>query len=85
MRFQRILLIVQYRLECGCLFFSCNHNTLRYYDKNGEEDFINLLHLASPFYTIYKSNEFKYFKEQLTDDTMYKIVDILTDKAFKGE
>ena len=74
-----------HRLECGCLFFSCNHNTLRYYDKNGEEDFINLLHLASPFYTIYKSNEFKYFKEQLTDDTMYKIVDILTDKAFKGE
>lgn len=74
-----------HRLECGCLFFSCNHNTLRYYDKNGEEDFINLLHLASPFYTIYKSNEFKYFKEQLTDDTMYKIVDILTDKTFKGE
>lgn len=74
-----------HRLECGYLFFSCNHNTLRYYDKNGEEDFVNLLHLASPFYTIYKSSEFKYFKEQLTDDTMYKIVDILTDKAFKGE
>lgn len=74
-----------HRLECGCLFFSCNHNTLRYYDKNGEEDFISLLHLASPFYTIYKSNEFKYFKEQLTDDTMYKIVDILTDNAFKEQ
>lgn len=73
------------RLECGDIFFSYNKNqhTLCYYDESGKEDCINLFHLASPFYTIYKSNEFKYFKEQLTDDVMYKIVDVLTDKAFK--
>lgn len=75
------------RLECGYLFFSYNKNyrTLRYYGENGEEDCIKLLGSPNPFYTIYSSNEFHYFRDQLADDVMYKISDILTDKAFKGE
>ena len=75
-----------HRLECGYLFFSYNNNyhILRYYDKNGEEDCVKITGFTNVLRTAYSSEEFKYFKEQLTNDTMYKIVDILTDKAFKG-
>lgn len=75
-----------HRLECGYLFFSYNryYHTIRYYDKNGEEDCVKVTGFTNILHTIYSSEEFKYFKGQLTNDTMYKIVDILTDKAFKG-
>lgn len=75
-----------HRLECGYLFFSYNSNShiLRYYDKNGEEDCVKITGFTNVLHTAYSSEEFKYFKGQLTNDTMYKIVDILTDKAFKG-
>ena len=74
-----------HRLECGYLFFSYNNNShiLRYYDKNGEEDCVKITGFTNVLHTTYSSDEFKYFKGQLTNDTMYKIVDILTDKAFK--
>lgn len=74
-----------HRLECGYLFFSYNryYHTLHYYDKNGEEDCIKTLDLSNPFSTIYSSREFHYFRDQLTNDTRYKIVDILTDKTVK--
>ena len=74
-----------HRLECGYLFFSYNNNshTLHYFDKNGEEDCVKITGFTNILHTAYSSEEFKYFKEQLTNDTMYKIVDILTDKAFK--
>lgn len=75
-----------HRLECGYLFFLYNNNshTLHYFDKNGEEDCVKVTGFTNILHTIYSSEEFKYFKGQLTNDTMYKIVDILTDKAFKG-
>lgn len=74
-----------HRLECGYLFFSYNryYHTIRYYDKNGEEDCVKTLDLSNPFPTIYSSREFHYFRDQLVRDKRYKIVDILTDKAFK--
>ena len=74
-----------HRLECGYLFLSYNSNShiLRYYDKNGEEDFVKMTGFTNVLHTAYSSDGFKYFKGQLTNDTMYKIVDILTDKAFK--
>ena len=74
-----------HRLECGYLFFSYNryYHTIRYYDKNGEEDCVKTLDLSNPFPTIYPSREFHYFRDQLVRDKRYKIVDILTDKAFK--
>lgn len=74
-----------HRLECGYLFFAYNryYHTIRYYDKNGEEDCVKTLDLSNPFPTIYSSREFHYFRDQLVRDKMYRIVDILTDKAFK--
>lgn len=74
-----------HRLECGYLFFLYNNNshTLHYFDKNGEEDCVKITGFVNVLHTVYSSEEFKYFKGQLTNDTMYKIVDILTDKAFK--
>lgn len=76
-----------HRLECGYLFFSYNNSShiLRYYDKNGEEDCVKITGFTNILHTAYSSEEFKYFKGQLSNDIMYKIVDILTDKAFKGE
>lgn len=75
-----------HRLECGYLFFSYNNNshTLCYFDKNGAEDCVKITGFVNVLHTVYSSEEFKYFKGQLTNDTMYKIVDVLTDKAFKG-
>lgn len=75
-----------HRLECGYLFFSYNNNshTLHYFDKNGEEDCVKITGFVNVLHTVYSSEEFKYFKGQLTNDTMYKIVDILTDRTFKG-
>lgn len=74
-----------HRLECGYLFFSYNNNshTLHYFYKNGEEDCVKITGFTNFLHTTYSSEEFKYFKGQLTNDTMYKIVDILTDKTFK--
>lgn len=74
-----------HRLECGYLLFSYNryYHTLHYYDKDGEEDCVKTLDLSNPFPTIYSSREFHYFRDQLVRDKMYRIVDILTDKAFK--
>ena len=74
-----------HRLECGYLFLSYNNNshTLHYFDKNGEEDCVKITGFTNILHTSYSSEEFKYFKGQLTNDTMYRIVDILTDKAFK--
>lgn len=74
-----------HRLECGYLFFSYNNNshTLYYFDKNGEEDCVKITGFVNVLHTVYSSEEFKYFKGQLTNDTMYKIVDVLTDRAFK--
>lgn len=74
-----------HRLECGYLFLSYNNNshTLHYFDKNGEEDCVKITGFTNILHTSYSSEEFKYFKGQLTNDAMYRIVDILTDKAFK--
>lgn len=73
-----------HRLECGYLFFSYNryYHTLRYYDKNGEEDCVKTVG-SNTFGTIYSSREFHYFRDQLVRDKRYKIVDVLTDRAFK--
>lgn len=75
-----------HRLECGYLFFSYNNSShiLRYYNKNGEEDCVRITGFTNVLHTAYSSDEFKYFKGQLSNDTMYKIVDVLTDKAFNG-
>lgn len=74
-----------HRLECGYLFFSYNryYHTIRYYDKNGEEDCVKTLDLSNPFPTIYSSREFHYFRGQLVRDKMYRIVDILTDRVLR--
>lgn len=44
-----------HRLECRYLFFSYNryYHTIRYYDKNGEEDCVKTLDLSNPFPTIW--------------------------------
>ena len=41
-----------HRLECGYLFFSYNryYHTIRYYDKNGEEDCVKTLDLSNTFF-----------------------------------
>lgn len=74
-----------YKLETGYLFLSYNQNnrTLRYFKEDGTEKYINeKLKFYEDF--IYQTKPYKYFVTQLESDKMYKIVDILTDKAFKG-
>lgn len=73
-----------YKLETGYLFLSYNQNnhTLRYYKEDGTEKYINeKLKYYEDF--VYQTKPYKYFVSQLENDKMYKIVDILTDKAFK--
>ena len=75
-----------YKLETGYLFLSYNQNnrTLRYFKEDGTEKYINeKLKCYEDF--VYQTKPYKYFIAQLESDKMYKIVDILTDKAFKGE
>lgn len=75
-----------YKLETGYLFLSYNQNnrTLRYFKEDGTEKYINeKLKCYEDF--VYQTKPYKYFITQLENDKMYKIVDILTDKAFKGE
>lgn len=72
-----------YKLETGYLFLSYNQNnhTLRYYKEDGTEKYINeKLKYYEDF--VYQTKPYKYFVSQLENDKMYKIVDILTDKAF---
>ena len=73
-----------YKLETGYLFLSYNQNnrTLRYFKEDGTEKYINeKLKCYEDF--VYQTKPYKYFVAQLESDKMYKIVDILTDKAFK--
>lgn len=73
-----------YKLETGYLFLSYNQNnhTLRYYKEDGTEKYINeKLKYYEDF--VYQTKPYKYFIAQLENDKMYKIVDVLTDKAFK--
>lgn len=75
-----------YKLETGYLFLSYNQNnrTLRYFKEDGTEKYINeKLKCYEDF--VYQTKPYKYFVAQLENDKMYKISDILTDKAFKGE
>lgn len=75
-----------YKLETGYLFLSYNQNnrTLRYFKEDGTEKYINeKLKCYEDF--VYQTKPYKYFVAQLEIDKMYKIVDILADKAFKGE
>lgn len=75
-----------YKLETGYLFLSYNQNnrTLRYFKEDGTEKYINeKLKCYEDF--VYQTKPYKYFVAQLESDKMYKIVDILADKAFKGE
>ena len=74
-----------YKLETGYLFLSYNQNnrTLRYFKEDGTEKYINeKLKCYEDF--VYQTKPYKYFVAQLENDKMYKISDILTDKAFKG-
>lgn len=73
-----------YKLETGYLFLSYNQNnrTLRYFKEDGTEKYINeKLKCYEDF--VYQTKPYKYFISQLENDKMYKIVDILTDKAIK--
>lgn len=73
-----------YKLETGYLFLSYNQktHTLRYFKEDGTEKYINeKLKYYEDF--VYQTNPYKYFVAQLENDKMYKISDILTDKAFK--
>lgn len=73
-----------YKLETGYLFLSYNQNnhTLRYFKEDGTEKYINeKLKYYEDF--VYQTKPYKYFVDQLENDKMYKIVDILTDRAFK--
>lgn len=73
-----------YKLETGYLFLSYNQNdhTLRFFKEDGTEKYINeKLKCYEDF--VYQTKPYKYFVAQLENDKMYKIVDILTDKAFK--
>ena len=75
-----------YKLETGYLFLSYNQNTraLRYFKEDGTEKYINeKLKCYEDF--VYQTKPYKYFVAQLENDKMYKISDLLTDKAFKGE
>ncbi len=75
-----------YKLETGYLFLSYNQNnrTLRYFKEDGTEKYINeKLKCYEDF--VYQTKPYKYFVAQLENDKMYKISDILTDKAFKGD
>lgn len=75
-----------YKLETGYLFLSYNQNnrTLRYFKEDGTEKYINeKLKCYEDF--VYQTKPYKYFVAQLENDKMYKIVDILTDRAFKGD
>lgn len=75
-----------YKLETGYLFLSYNQNnrTLRYFKEDGTEKYINeKLKCYEDF--VYQTKPYKYFIAQLENDKMYKISDILTDKAFNGE
>lgn len=75
-----------YKLETGYLFLSYNQNnrTLRYFKEDGTEKYINeKLKCYEDF--VYQTNPYKYFIAQLENDKMYKISDILTDKAIKGD
>ena len=75
-----------YKLETGYLFLSYNQNTLtlRYFKEDGTEKYINEKFKCYEDF-VYQTKPYKYFITQLENDKMYKIVDILTDKAFKGE
>lgn len=75
-----------YKLETGYLFLSYNRNdhTLRYFKEDGTEKYINKKLMYYEDF-IYQTEPYKYFVAQLENDKMYKISDILTDKAFKGE
>ena len=75
-----------YKLETGYLFLSYNQNnrTLRYFKEDGTEKYINEKLMCYEDF-VYQTKPYKYFIAQLENDKMYKIVDILTDKAFKGE
>lgn len=75
-----------YKLETGYLFLSYNQNnrTLRYFKEDGTEKYINeKLKCYEDF--VYQTKPYKYFIAQLENDKMYKISNILTDKASKGE
>lgn len=74
-----------YKLETGYLFLSYNQNnrTLRYFKEDGTEKYINEKLMCYEDF-VYQTKPYKYFITQLETDKMYKIVDILTDKAFKG-
>lgn len=75
-----------YKLETGYLLLSYNQNnrTLRYFKEDGTEKYINeKLKCYEDF--VYQTKPYKYFVAQLENDKMYKISDILTDKAFKGD
>ena len=75
-----------YKLETEYLFLSYNQNnrTLRYFKEDGTEKYINeKLKCYEDF--VYQTKPYKYFISQLENDKMYKIVDILTDKAIKGD
>lgn len=75
-----------YKLETGYLFLSYNRNdhTLRYYKEDGTEKYVNKKLMYYEDF-VYQTEPYKYFVAQLENDKMYKIVDILTDKAFKGD
>ena len=75
-----------YKLETGYLFLSYNRNdhTLRYFKEDGTEKYVNKKLMYYEDF-VYQTEPYKYFVAQLENDKMYKIVDILTDKAFKGD
>lgn len=75
-----------YKLETGYLFLSYNRNnqTLRYFKEDGTEKYVNKKLMYYEDF-VYQTEPYKYFVAQLENDKMYKISDILTDRAFKGE
>mgnify|MGYP000851492610 CR=1 FL=1 len=75
-----------YKLETGYLFLSYNRNdhTLRYFKEDGTEKYVNKKLMYYEDF-VYQTEPYKYFVAQLENDKMYKISDILTDKAIKGD
>lgn len=69
----------------GYLYISYSqyNKAFKYFAEDGEEECVNLLEYDSN--PLYYTKECSYFKDQLARDKMYRISDILTDRAFKEQ
>lgn len=74
-----------HQLKEGYVYFSYNfyYQTMKYFTESGKEKCIKILDYNDG--KIYYSREFRYFRDQLVRDKLYRISSILTDNAFKEQ